>query len=77
MNFLSIPGNGPVKPETVELVQVMTRGGDGGIPPSRRPGWNTSSPDPIGWAGCSRHTNCAGATLQATDDKTQVHVPVA
>ena len=35
MNFLSIPGNGPVKPETVELFQVTTRGGGmGGSPPA-------------------------------------------
>ena len=42
MNFLSIPGNGPVKPETVELFQVTTRGeGMGGSPPAA--GWELTS----------------------------------
>ncbi len=54
----------------------MTEGGGGGIPPPQlRLGWNTSSPDPIGWVGCSRHTNRTGATRQTTANRIQAHVP--
>ena len=51
--------------------------GGGGIPPQLRLGWNTSSPDPIGWAGCSRHTNRTGAAVQTAFKRIWAHVPGA
>ena len=76
MNFLRNPEIGPSNLNHLNWLKFdKVGGGVGGIPPQLRLGRNTSSPDPIGWAGCSRHTNRTGATIQTAFNPIWAHVP--